>query len=108
LNSELIAACLSETTCHQASFEGANLSETVLVNSNFREAVFDKADFRFANLSNSQIDGASFYGAKNLSIEQVKSTRGWKYAKFDPLFQLVLSLDSLAMFLSSRLNRWLN
>lgn len=81
----LQAANLSSTHLYKANFSLANLAKTNLFSANLKGA-----DLSGTNLSNSNLGNANFEGAKNLSIEQVKSACFWQTAKFDLPFQKLL------------------
>jgi len=81
----LQAANLSSTHLYKANLSLANLATTNLFSANLKGA-----DLSGTNLSNSNLGNANFEGAKNLSIEQVKSACFWQTAKFDLPFQKLL------------------
>jgi uncharacterized protein YjbI with pentapeptide repeats len=86
----LSGANLSWSYIKYANFSGANLSGANLENSYIEYANFSGANFSGANLKYSYIVGANFTGAKNLTVEQVRSSSSyWPTVKihkatFDP------------------------
>ena len=53
-------------------------------------ASFRKADLENASLKSADIEFADFRDAKGLTLEQVRVTRNWQSAKFDPEFSAKL------------------
>lgn len=90
----------SRSNLSGADFQGANLSGAWLYESNLSRANFSMCDlpyvsFRQANLEgaslkSADIESADFREAKGLTLEQVRVTRNWQSAKFDPEFSAKL------------------
>ncbi|MDB9474506.1 pentapeptide repeat-containing protein [Dolichospermum circinale] len=83
---DLDKANLEEAKIKGAIFQGANLENT-----NFKDAIIcgDIFDESTGSTKNSC---ANFIGAKNLTPEQVKSTKNWEKACYDPELRIKLGL----------------
>jgi uncharacterized protein YjbI with pentapeptide repeats len=68
-------------------FWNAEMQETRLIRANLQGADFEKA-----KLDNAYINQANFIGAKNLTPEQVKSTKNWEKACYDRELRIKLNL----------------
>jgi uncharacterized protein YjbI with pentapeptide repeats/energy-coupling factor transporter ATP-binding protein EcfA2 len=74
----------------RTDFRNANLS-----NAKLSDAKLSYANFSNANLSHANLSGAeftNFRGVRNLTSEQVISTKYWKYAEYDEDFRRQLGL----------------
>ena len=86
----------SESNLSGADLQGADLSGAWLYNANLTRAnlnmtdlpyaSFRKADLEGTSLKSADIEAADFREAKGLTLEQVRVTRNWQSAKFDPEF----------------------
>ncbi|MDB9486119.1 pentapeptide repeat-containing protein [Dolichospermum circinale CS-1225] len=85
-NSHLYLASLEKAEIPGAKFKGADLENT-----NFKDAIIcgDIFDESTGSTKNSC---ANFIGAKNLTPEQVKSTKNWEKACYDPELRIKLGL----------------
>lgn len=68
-------------------FWNAEMQETRLIRTNLQGS-----DFEQAKLDKAYIDRANFIGAKNLTVEQIKSTNNWEKACYDPELRIKLNL----------------
>jgi uncharacterized protein YjbI with pentapeptide repeats len=76
----------------RANISYAKLNGTFLHSADLTEANLANSDFKGASLYNANINGANFKGAKNLTIEQVKSAKNWRTARYDNNFRAKLGL----------------
>ncbi|WP_230968550.1 pentapeptide repeat-containing protein [Nostoc sp. WHI] len=81
-DASLMGSNLNNTHLGFANFNGADLSRTNLKN----------ADLNGANLSSSNLIFADLSDAKNIAVEQVKSAKNWRHAKYDREFRAKLGL----------------
>ena len=91
-------ADLSKANLTDAQVEGGFFHKANLQKTDFSRANLKEASFRMANLSDAILDNANlretdFRGAKNLTIEQVKSAKHWQKAKYDNAFKKKLDLN---------------
>jgi uncharacterized protein YjbI with pentapeptide repeats len=77
----------------EANFEGANLQKADLREATLWKASFKGADLQEAKLRGAQLEEASFVGAIGLTLEQVKSAKGWERASFDEELRKKLGLQ---------------
>ena len=71
---------LSRANLHGANLHAANLAPAVLAEAKLFGASFPAADLRGAYLVLADLGGAFLSDAKNLTAEQVKSAKNWRYA----------------------------
>lgn len=97
VDAKLSQANFSDATLTKGDFSGAKLNNANFTHSYMPEVNLQNADLSQANLSkahlaNSNVSGANFKGVKNLTPEQIKSTRNWQKAKYDEEFRAKLGL----------------
>ena len=91
-NSNLIGADLRNTDLSGVNFGTTNLSGAKLNGSNLTNADFSNANLSGVDFSGANFSGAKLYKSKNITIEQIKSTKNWKTAKYDKEFHTKLDL----------------
>ncbi|MEM1395366.1 MAG: pentapeptide repeat-containing protein, partial [Cyanobacteria bacterium P01_H01_bin.150] len=112
-NAKLSNAKLISASLESAKLSSANLSDADFRNANIRYADFSDAKLNDADLRNTELFGTrfnnadlsgtklrsadlgyatDFTGAKNLTVEQVKSAKNWAEAKYDKEFRAKLGL----------------
>ncbi|MEH1863110.1 MAG: pentapeptide repeat-containing protein [Nostoc sp.] len=74
------------------NLSGANLIFANLSGADLSLANLSGADLSFANLRGADLSFADLRGVKNLTVEQVKSAKNWKQAKYDKDFRTKLGL----------------
>jgi hypothetical protein len=87
---------LSESNLSGADLQGADLSGAWLCKSNLTRANLNMTDLPYASFRQSNLEGTSLKGAdieaadfrnaKGLSPEQIRVTKNWQSAEFDPEF----------------------
>lgn len=87
---------LSESNLSGADLRGADLTSAWLWKTNLTRADLSITELPYASFRHSNLEGASlksaniesadFREAKGLSLEQIRLTRNWQTAKFDPEF----------------------
>jgi len=87
---------LSESNLSGADLQGADLSGAWLCKSNLTRANLNMTDLPYASFRESNLEGTSLKGAdieaadfrnaKGLSPEQIRVTKNWQSAEFDPEF----------------------
>lgn len=87
-DAELEEANLQGANLQNAILGGSNLQRTNLQNANLKGARargmdLKGADLKDANLEEANIEGVDLRGVKNITIEQIKAARNWKYAIYD-------------------------
>ena len=99
-------ANLSSAKLSRTNLSGANLSVANLSNADLNFANLSNTDLSIANLSNTDLSNVNlsciasdakplctnFWGAENLTPEQVKSARNWQQAIYDEEFRKKLGL----------------
>lgn len=99
-------ANLNDANLKQAYLSGADFTSTYLKKANLEKAkldaaIFQKADLRGAKLKDAELCGttfnnkylcADFRGAKNLTVQQIKSAKDWEKADYDPEMRSQLGL----------------
>jgi uncharacterized protein YjbI with pentapeptide repeats len=79
-DSSLIKADLRGARFHFTTLKGANLRQSLL-----KQTFFEEVDFEGVDLSESDIEGATFVKCTNLSLSKIQSAYNWGLAKFDEL-----------------------
>ena len=74
------------------NLSGANLMCANLSGADDSLANLSGPDLRLANLRGADLSFADLRGVKNLTVEQVKSAKNWKQAKYDKDFRTKLGL----------------
>lgn len=95
IKANLQDAVLKEANLRSSDLSFANLQKTNLSKANFQGADLEKTDFRNAYMCGLPFQKsacADFRGAKNLTIQQIKSARNWQEAHYDPDFNKQLGL----------------
>jgi uncharacterized protein YjbI with pentapeptide repeats len=64
------------------------------IKANLTEANLSNADLKGASLYKANISSTNFKGAKNLTIEQIKSATNWQSAKYDNDVRIRLGLPT--------------
>ncbi|MBE7386295.1 MAG: pentapeptide repeat-containing protein [Leptolyngbya sp. SIO1E4] len=80
----LTGANLRSANFAEASFSGALLKDVNFQEANLENARFRIANLEGANLKNANIKDAYFWGAKGLTVEQVKAAQNWEDAYYSP------------------------
>ncbi|MUG96935.1 hypothetical protein F7734_33185 [Scytonema sp. UIC 10036] len=88
----LSEAYLTYAKLISADLTYADLRGADLTYADLRGANLTYADLRGANLSAANLTDANFFGAKNLTPEQVKKARNWNKAKYSEKFSKQLGL----------------
>ena len=89
---DLSLANLTDAQVEGVLFHNANLQNADFSRANLKEAIFRMANLSHAVLVNAKLRGTDFRGAKNLTIEQVKSAQQWEQASYDAVFKQKLGL----------------
>ncbi|MCG8362504.1 MAG: pentapeptide repeat-containing protein, partial [Pseudanabaenales cyanobacterium] len=89
---DLSMANLTDAQVEGVFFHNANLQKADFSRANLKEAIFRMANLSDAVLDNANLRGTDFRGAKNLTIEQVKSAQYWGQASYDDAFKQKLEL----------------
>ena len=90
-------ARLINTDLEEADLSNADLKDATLTNTNFVRANLNRAYLGDVNLSQSVLKDATvkqtkFFGAKNLTTEQIKATCNWQEAVYDTVLSIQLKL----------------
>ncbi|MCC5666505.1 pentapeptide repeat-containing protein [Nostoc sp. CHAB 5784] len=96
-DADLKGALLYYEDLQHADLSNAKLNYANLGIANLSDAKLSNADFSNADLSDAKFGGAdisytNFKGAKNLTLQQVKSAKNWDKAKYDKDFRAKLGL----------------
>ena len=107
-NAKLISASLESVKLSSADLSDADFRNASIRYADFSDAKLNDADLRNTELfgtrfNNADLNGTKFKsadlgyatdftGAKNLTVEQVKSAKNWKEAKYDKEFRAKLGL----------------
>ncbi|MGB6301562.1 MAG: pentapeptide repeat-containing protein [Rivularia sp. (in: cyanobacteria)] len=98
-NTDLRGTSLINCDCSQTNFEQADLRGASFNGANIKNATFKGADFDILMKLDSEsgrevISITSFTGAKNMTIEQIKSAKNWEQVEYDNNFRKKLGLPS--------------
>ncbi|WP_414564076.1 MULTISPECIES: pentapeptide repeat-containing protein [unclassified Anabaena] len=102
-NSNLSGAKITIANLSKVNLQQTNLSRATLQQVDLSGANLSEADLKEANLKNTQLCTenekgefvcADLRGAKNLTVAQIKATKGWENAKFDASFKQELDNES--------------
>jgi uncharacterized protein YjbI with pentapeptide repeats len=83
----LSGAKLTSTNLSKTNLSGVQFAGTILVGANLSNARFDFAILRGAVLTDANIKGADLRSVRDLTVEQIKSAKGWQGAAFSDEFR---------------------
>lgn len=92
-NSANLAYCdFIEADLQNVDFVGANILGANFVRANLDRAYLGDVDFSQSILKDATVKQTKFFGVKNLTTEQIKSTCNWKEAIYDTALSIKLGL----------------
>jgi hypothetical protein len=96
INANLEKAALIDANLEKAALIDANLKYANLLRANLTQAVLSEADLTQADLEDANLEQADLTQAKGLTVIQLKESKNWQSACYDPDLREQLGLSSLA------------